>query len=99
MRRALVYYSVRANTEGFLVDRRLVIPDRRTLSGVMKIFVRTGPEYVGAVTCTEEALIEVDLVRPGELAFGYPGIEHRHAFLTNFTPNPWDGRPAYSCMS
>jgi hypothetical protein len=45
-----------------------VIPDRRALSGVMKIFVRTGPEYVGEVVCTEERLIEVDLVRPAELA-------------------------------
>ncbi len=47
------------------MQKRLVIPDRKTLAGVLKIFVRTGPGY-GSSECTEDRLIEVDLVRPGK---------------------------------
>ncbi len=47
------------------MQKRLVIPDRKTLAGVLKIFVRTGPAY-GSSECTEDRLIEVDLVRPGK---------------------------------
>ena len=47
------------------MQKRLVIPDRKTLAGVMKIFVRTGPGC-GSSEFTEDRLIEVDLVRPGK---------------------------------
>jgi hypothetical protein len=46
------------------IHNSLVIPDRKLLDGVMKIFVRTSLTHDDP-RCTEGQLIKVDLVRPG----------------------------------
>jgi hypothetical protein len=49
--------------------KSLVIPDRKTIDVVMKIFVRAGPSH-GDPECPADRLIEVDLVIPGESSIG-----------------------------
>jgi hypothetical protein len=46
------------------IHNSLVIRNRKLLDGVMKIFTRTGPTHDNP-GCTEDRLIEVDLVRSG----------------------------------
>ena len=59
--------------EALIGMKSLVIPDRKTIDGVMKIFVRTGPTHSDPV-CPADRLIEVDLVIPGESSIGANGV-------------------------
>ncbi|KAF5871613.1 uncharacterized protein Bfra_008636 [Botrytis fragariae] len=73
-------------------ESRLVIPQSRLVADVMKIFVKTGPNYDG---CSETRLIEVELIAPG--SNGTPRDIRNHQ-QTLVVPSPSGHQTAFKAL-
>jgi hypothetical protein len=70
------------NSEGLSVDS-LIIPSTKLASGILKVFVKTGP---GQDQCKESHRIEVDLIESGTSLFPSQCPSHTYLNITIRSP-------------